>query len=232
MADINIFVTDPSEKTFSVLKEYEKQIGCITLPYGVCPNGLTIPQAVMVSTDTLPPDFYQKHPNACAVFSNAPLSCTLPNIQCNSTGTYICLCLPPPDPIHFVPSGLTEDWVNIIQETLKSRDPDTVTAELCAGAYDVPFPYDGTFSVCSVSEALFMAKRYGSVLKVNKYSYYSYFIYPKDGCPHVVFVSNPNRLKDLLNRLSSLGIKRFAGADTEFLDPEIKPLLSFFKNLP
>ena len=46
MADINIFVTDPSEERLSVLKEYAKQIGCITLPYGVCPDGLELPQAV------------------------------------------------------------------------------------------------------------------------------------------------------------------------------------------
>lgn len=232
MADINIFVTDPSEERLSVLKEYAKQIGCITLPYGVCPDGLELPQAIMVSTDTLPRDFTQRHPNACAVFSSTPLSCTLPNIQCNSTGTYICLCLPPPDSKCFSPSGLTEEWVNAAEETLKGRDPDTVTVELCAGAYDVPFPYDGTFSTCSVSEALFKAKQYNSVLRTNKYSYYSYFIYSENGCPHVVFVSNPNRLKDLIKRFSSLGIKRFAGADTEFFDAEMRPLLSFFKNLP
>ncbi len=231
MADINIFMTDPSEKMISFVNAHARQIGCVTLPYGVCPEGLLdLPQAVLVTQDQLPDDLYQKHPNACAVFSNTPLICKLPNIQCNSTGEYICLCLPPPDKTHFIPSGLTEDWIDTVEKTLKGRDPDTVTVELCAGAYDVPFPYDGTFSSLTVSEALSIARGCGAVLNMNKNSYYSYFIYSKNHQPHVVFLSNIAHQKALINRFLKLGIKRFAGADREFLDKEMKDLLSFFRN--
>lgn len=231
MPSINIFITDPSEKTYSFLKQYENRIGCVTLPYEACSEGWdSFPQAVLLSDNTLPNDLSEKHPNVGAVFSHHPVPCDLPNIQCNSEGEFICLCLSPPDNKHFIPPGLTEDWAREVESILKGRDPETVTVELCAGAYDIPFPYDGTFQSLTVSEALSLARRCGAVLNMNKNSYYSYFIYSCDGHPHIVFLSSATHYKNLLQRFLRLGIKRFAGSDAELSDKEMREVLSFFGN--
>ena len=233
MAAINIFMTSPTEERLSVLKEYAKTVGCVTLPYGICPAGLeAFPQAVLLTGNDVPADLMQKHPAATAVFSYTPVSCKLPNILCDHQGQYICLCMTPPDNRHFVPPGLTEDWITTVQKALRDRDPETVTVELCAGAYAVPFPYDGHYHTLTVSEALALAHRHGAVLSMNKNSYYSYFIHSFEGRPRVVFLSTPQHFRRLVEHFIRLGIKRFAVSDAEILDKEMKTVLSFFKNLP
>lgn len=233
MPAINVFITDPTESRISFLKEHADAIGCITLPYGSCPSGLeTFPQAVLLSGNDVPADLLGKHPMAGAVFSYTPVSCDLPNILCNNEGTYICLCLDPPDAKHFSPPGLTEEWVQTVQRAIRQRDPETVTVELCAGAYAVPFPYNGNYRALSVSEALSIARQHGAVLNVNKNSYYSYFIYSESYCPHAVFLSSTNHLSRMLQRFSKLGIKRFAVSNAELADREMRGLLSFFKKCP
>ena len=233
MAAINLFLNHAKDEELIRIREYAEHIGCITLPYGTdIPELKELPQAVFVSGQTLPSDLAQKHPYASAVFSNHPLDCDLPNIQCNTDGKYCCLCLSPPDQKHFTPSGLTEVWVEEAKQLLRSHSPETVTVELFAGAYDVPFPYDGSYETLSISQALALAKNHGSLLLTNKYSYYSYFIYQKENRHHIVFVATESGLKELIKRFEKLGIKRFAGHSAEFLDEAMLPLLSFFRKYP
>lgn len=234
MPALNVFLTKHTEKTVAFLNRHADAVGCVTIPYGERTEGLDgFYQAVLLPGNELPKDLSQKHPDAAVLLSHQPFDCDTPLIRCCSpeeaAGEFVCFCLSPPDGQNFSPPGLTETWVESVRRGLKHRDPDTVTVELCAGAYAVPFPYDGRFTPYSVSEAMQIARTHGAVLNMNKYSYYSYFIYSDKGCPTVMFLSTVKGVSRMVQQFSELGIKRFALSDTEFSDREMSGLLSLFK---
>lgn len=237
MPALNVFLTPSGKADRSFLKQHVNVIGCVTVPYGQDTSGLeSFYQAVLLTESISAQELAKTHPQAGVAFSHQAFSCSLPLIQCtapqDSDADFVCFCLEPPDSHHFIPPGLTEDWFFRVQKALRHRNPETVTVELCAGAYTLPFPYDGSYTTLTVSEALKHARNHGCILNVNKNSYYSYFVYTQNACPHICFFSTVNGISRQLKRFSELGIHRFVLSDTELSDPEMSGLFSLFEKSP
>jgi hypothetical protein len=230
---LNIFLTQPNANLLSALSELRERIGCITLPYGCCPDELAdFPQALLCTDSRLPPDWRQKHPHAQAVFSFTPLQTEVPNILCTPDpcdAPFVCFSLPPPDADSFIPQGMTRHRTESLRRALIGRNPETVTVELYLGAYAAPFPYGGSYRTLPLSEALSVARREGTVMNMNKNHYYSYFIHRNETENEVVFFLRREGFFQAVKELKALGIRRFAISAEEAADEAVRPLLSIFE---